>query len=111
MPQTGTIGYNFRLLPGDAPNATLDYLRTKITTADLQRGVKVGFSGRHEPTPPSPVTDSRGPHFALLKRIIQEHVQFGGQPVPVLPFLLPGKLRMAQRLVRYRWLYGISAVE
>lgn len=90
LPQSGLINYNFRLLPGEPPNSTLEYLKSLISAKDAPQ-VEIGFSRRSPVRPASSVTSSRGLYFSMLKQTLQEFMHFDGQPVPVLPFLLPGQ--------------------
>jgi carboxypeptidase PM20D1 len=71
---------NFRILPGDTPDAIVEHVRRVI--ADT--AVKASIMG--SPAPPAPVADYHSPEFGLLERTIG---QFFPRAVPT-PFLMIG---------------------
>ncbi|KAI8465553.1 MAG: hypothetical protein J3K34DRAFT_525282 [Monoraphidium minutum] len=89
LPQQGSLRVNARLLQGDTPQGLLAYLTRIIGPGDMAR-VSLELAPPGASSPPSPVSPASGPHYALLKQVIQEFWHVDGVPVAVLPFLLPG---------------------
>lgn len=92
LPQRGRLVVNARLLPGDTAADAIAHVRAAVAPRDVARVSVAPLNG--SASPPSQVTRADGAWFALLRRAVQEvwRVGDGDEPVPVLPFLLPGAL-------------------
>jgi carboxypeptidase PM20D1 len=91
LPQSAVLNFNVRLLSGNSVDDALELIRSRVSAADRGR-VTVAFSPRQNASAASAVTPARGRHFAAVQQAVQEYWPRGGggEPLPVLPFLLMG---------------------
>jgi carboxypeptidase PM20D1 len=100
LPQSGTVSINFRLLPGDTSADALAYLAGAAGQTAVDAG-RVAF----EPvaagaSPPAAVAPADGAWFRALAQATRAvYSARDGQPVAVVPFLLPGACLCARACV------------
>lgn len=80
--------------------------------------VALSYFANQVPVEPVPVADAAGPHFAIMREAIQQawKLEDTGQPVHVVPLLLPGAASMLHiccesvfRFVKYLLLLNWTA--
>lgn len=90
VPSSATLRLNYRLAPGDTPDAALARARAAAEAAAVGTPVAVtaAISGGHA-DPPSPVSRADAPPFRTLAAALAD-VASPTTGVAVVPFLLPG---------------------